>query len=94
MILPVSPWEAAMGVKCAVPTLDGKVNLSIPANSQNGKRLRLKGKGLGREQDRGDLFVVVNIVIPEKATAKERELWQQLSEKSAFEPRETWGAAP
>ena len=91
MILPVSPWEAALGGKFTVPTLDGKVNLSIPANCQNGKRLRLKGKGLGKEQNRGDLFAVVNIVIPEKATEQEQALWQQLSEQSKFDPRENWG---
>ncbi len=91
MILPVSPWEAALGGKFTVPTLDGKVNLSIPANSHNGKRLRLKGKGLGKALDRGDLFVVINIVIPEKATEQEQALWQQLSEQSKFDPRKNWG---
>ena len=43
---PVAPWEAALGAKAPVPTLDGSVEMTIPANSQSGQRLRLRGQGM------------------------------------------------
>jgi curved DNA-binding protein len=88
--LPVSPWEAALGCKVAVPTLDGKINLSVPAGSQGGKRLRVKGKGLGKADKRGDLVVTLAISMPDKVGEKERELWRQLGETSTYDPRENW----
>ncbi len=91
LTVPVSPWEAALGTKLEIPTIDGKVSLSIPANSQNGKRLRLKGKGLGRDGKQGDLFVVLNVTLPDTASNEETELWRKLDEASKFDPRENWG---
>ena len=91
LTLPISPWEAALGCKVTVPTLDGKINLSVPVSSQNGVRLRVKGKGLGREGKRGDLFVVLAISMPQRMDSEESALWQQLSEKSSYNPRENWG---
>jgi len=91
LALPISPWEAALGCKVTVPTLDGRINLSVPAASQNGKRLRVKGKGLGKAGKRGDLFVVLNISMPQSMDSEESALWQQLSEKSSYNPRENWG---
>ena len=55
LVLPITPWEAALGTSVEVPTLGGKVKLKIPANSQNGKKLRLNGRGLGK----GDQFVIL-----------------------------------
>ncbi len=89
--VPVAPWEAALGCKMQVPTLDGVVSVTVPANSQNGKRMRLKGKGLGKGSQRGDLYVVLRIVMPESASEKEQALWRQLSEESTFSPRKNWG---
>jgi curved DNA-binding protein len=91
LTLPISPWEAALGCKVTVPTLDGKINLSVPAASQNGKRLRVKGKGLGKAGKRGDLFVVLAISMPQSMDSEESALWQQMSEKSSYNPRENWG---
>lgn len=91
MTVPITPWEAMLGTRLEIPTLDGKVNLAVPANSQNGARLRLKGKGLGRDGKQGDLYVVLGVTLPPTASDKERQLWQQLSEASDFDPRENWG---
>ena len=89
--VPIAPWEAALGCKLPVPTLEGSINLTIPANSQNGKRMRIKGKGLGRSDNRGDLYVVLRISMPGAAGEKEQALWRQLSEASNYDPRENWG---
>jgi curved DNA-binding protein len=74
-----------------VPTLEGAISLTLPANSQNGKRLRIKGKGLGKAGKRGDLYVVLRVTLPDSASHEEQALWQQLAEKSDFNPRVNWG---
>jgi curved DNA-binding protein len=91
--LPLAPWEAALGCKLPVPTLEGTVNITVPANSQNGRRMRVKGKGLGKGDKRGDLYVVLRVTLPDAASEKERALWQQLAEDSTFDPRKNWGQA-
>jgi curved DNA-binding protein len=86
--LGVSPWEAALGAKVAFETLDGPVRITVPAGSQNGLRLRLKERGLFRENgQRGDLFAVIDIRVPENLTDEERALWEQLQHGSTFDPR-------
>ncbi|MCB1849019.1 MAG: DnaJ domain-containing protein, partial [Halieaceae bacterium] len=77
--VPVAPWEAALGCKLTVPTLEGDISLTVPANSQNGKRMRVRGKGLGRADKRGDLYVVLRVTMPESASQQEQTLWQQLA---------------
>jgi curved DNA-binding protein len=89
--VPLAPWEAALGCKLTVPTLEGLINLTVPANSQNGKRMRIKGKGLGKAGKRGDLFVVLHLTMPAAASEKQQALWRQLSEESNFDPRKNWG---
>jgi curved DNA-binding protein len=81
--LPVAPWEAALGASVQVPTLDGTARVKVPPGSSCGRRLRLRGAGLGG----GDLYVVVKIVVPKKLTKKERQLFEQLAETSKFDPR-------
>jgi curved DNA-binding protein len=88
--LPVSPWEAALGAKVTVPTLTGKISLSVPPNSQSGQKLRIKGKGLPTKSGTGDLYVIFKIVIPKNTDEKSKALWQSLSDVSAFDPREEW----
>ncbi|MDP4200092.1 MAG: J domain-containing protein [Bacteroidota bacterium] len=86
--LDLAPWEAVLGAKIPMETLDGNVRLTISPATQNGHRLRLANRGLYRSNgSRGDLYAVVNIEIPEKMTAKERELWEKLRETSDFDPR-------
>ncbi len=91
LTLPIAPWEAALGTSVTVPTLSGSVKLTIPKLSQNGKILRLKGKGLPSSTP-GDLFVTLNIVIPTEANSKNEELYKALKENNAFNPREHLGS--
>ena len=78
--LPVWADEAALGAQIKVPTLDQKVLLKVPPGSQSGQRFRLKGKGLGKPQGQGvgDLFYKVRIMVPDRMSAKERELFNEL----------------
>ncbi len=80
----VHPWEAVLGVKVEVPTLEGKVEMNIPAGSSSGRKLRLKGKGLGTENARGDEYVIINIKTPslENMSEKAKELWQALADEA------------
>jgi curved DNA-binding protein len=87
--LPVSPWEAALGARISVPTLDGTAEMKIPGGTEGGKRLRLRGKGLNKRQGgSGDEYVKVKIVIPPKLTATEKELFGKLAAESHFDPRD------
>jgi curved DNA-binding protein len=81
--LPVAPWEAALGATVSVPTLRGSAKVNVPAGSSSGRRLRLRGEGLGG----GDLYARVKIVVPERLTKKQRALFEQLAKESSFDPR-------
>lgn len=89
--VPVAPWEAALGAKITVPTLSGRISLNVPAGSQSGQRMRIKGKGLRRKNGSGDLFAVLKVVMPpaDKARAASA-LWEQLAGQAAFDPRAEW----
>ena len=91
LTLPIAPWEAALGGKVTVPTLDGKISLNITAGSQTGQRLRAKGKGLPGKQGRGDLYVILKVVMPDKIDKHNEALWKQLRDNSNFNPRENLG---
>ncbi|MDH5737859.1 MAG: J domain-containing protein, partial [Gammaproteobacteria bacterium] len=86
LILPVTPWEAALGSSLEVSTLSGKVRLTIPSNSQSGKKFRLRGKGLGSDPS-GDLYVVLKIVNPPVVTDQEKQSFDRLAELFDFNPR-------
>jgi curved DNA-binding protein len=91
LTVPLAPWEAALGCKVTVPTLSGKINLTIPANTQSGQRLRIKGKGLvNKLGGHGDLYALFKVVMPAQTDAASRELWSQLAQKAAFDPRSEW----
>ena len=89
--VPIAPWEAVLGAKVTIPTLSGKINLTVAPNSQSGQRLRIKGKGLASKTGQGDLFALLKIVIPATANTRVKELWQSLSEEAQFDPRSEWG---
>jgi curved DNA-binding protein len=92
--LPVAPWEAALGAKVIVPTLDGPVEMKIPADTQGGQRLRLRGQGLNKRRgSRGDQYVKIKIVIPPKLSTKEKDLFEKLAAESRFDPRERLGVS-
>jgi DnaJ-class molecular chaperone len=87
--LPVAPWEAALGAKLSVPTLDGPVEMKVPSGTQGGQRLRLRSRGLNRRGGgRGDEYVKIKIVNPPALTAKEKELYEQLAGQSRFNARD------
>lgn len=88
--VPVTPWEAALGATIEVPTPSGTVKLKVPAGSQAGRRLRLKGRGIpGTEA--GDLFVELEVVLPAADTDKARELYESMARELAFDPRQRMG---
>lgn len=85
--LEVAPWEAVLGASVPVPTLDGAVTLKIPAGSNAGQKLRLRGQGLPREDGtRGDLYAILEIVVPAKIGAEEKKLWEKLAQESGWRP--------
>lgn len=89
--LPVSPWEAALGSKVHVPLLDGKrASMQLPPGVQSGAQLKLRGKGLprGAGHEPGDLVLRIMISVPKELTSRERELFDELSRISIFNPRE------
>jgi len=88
--LPVTPWEAALGAKVPVPTLGGTVDLKIPAGTQSGQRLRLKGRGLPGTPP-GDQYVVIQIHAPKAETEEQRRLYEQLAEAMPVNPRASLG---
>lgn len=87
--LPLAPWEAVLGTQIVAPTLSGSVKLRIPPGTDNGRQLRVRGQGLpkGPSGERGDLYVVARIRLPEEVSAEERELWEKLARASRFDPR-------
>jgi curved DNA-binding protein len=84
--LPVTPWEAGLGAAVRVPTPTGAVEMQIPANSENGRKLRLRGRGLPGATA-GDLYVVLRVVLPDAANPKAREIYETMARELAFDPR-------
>ena len=86
--LELAPWEAALGTELPVPTPHGKVKWKIPAGTQPGTDMRLRGKGLAKgADDHGDLYIAINVVIPGELSDDDRVLWQALADASDFDPR-------
>ncbi|HEX6297852.1 MAG TPA: DnaJ C-terminal domain-containing protein [Burkholderiales bacterium] len=86
--VPLAPWEAALGAQVDVPTLEGRVSMKVPPGSKGGQKLRLAGKGLPRPgSGAGDLYAVLNIVVPATLTEREKKLFEELRETSRFDPR-------
>jgi molecular chaperone DnaJ len=80
--------QAVLGAEIEVPTVDGKAKLTIPPGTQPGKIFRLKGKGVPhlRGNGRGDQLVIVNVEIPTRLTAEQRELFEKLAKTMGTEP--------
>jgi len=83
----ITPWEAVFGGRAIIDGIDGKLNIKIPAGVQTSNRLRVSGKGYKAGIGRGDLLGKIKIVVPEKLTDSEKELFKKLSEVSNFKPR-------
>lgn len=87
MDLPISPWEAALGATVSLPTPDGCLQLTLPAGSETGTKLRLRGKGLPASPP-GDLFVVLAIVQPAIMTESQRAAFEALARAyQGYNPR-------
>ena len=85
--LPVTLYEAVLGGKIRVPTLDGAVELAIPAGTSSGRTFRLKGKGLKAKSGTGDLLATVRIVLPEGSDEELKALMKSWREKKPYDPR-------
>lgn len=86
--LPVAPWEAALGSKVDLVLPDGTIKLSVPAGSQSGSKLRVRGRGLSATKGgRGDILAEIRIVVPTTLSAAERESFENLAKTSRFNPR-------
>jgi curved DNA-binding protein len=89
--LAVAPWEAALGAQLPVATPGGEVEISVPAESQAGRKLRLKGRGIPAADAQGvpgDLYLVLDVVLPPARTDAARAAWRKLAEDLAFDPRQ------
>jgi DnaJ-class molecular chaperone len=86
--LRLSMYEAIEGTKVTVPTLDGPVTLTIPAGTSSHAKLRIKGRGVFRGDEKGDQFVVVRIVMPKHLDEEDLKHVEKLSKKHPLHPRE------
>lgn len=84
--LPVAPWEAGLGAQVTVPTPDGSVEMTVPADSAGGRRLRLKGKGIPGNPP-GDLYVILNIVLPPADSDTAKAAYDAMRQAFNFNPR-------
>lgn len=83
--VPLAPWQAALGAEVEVPTLEGRVKMKVPAGVKSGQKLRLAGKGLPKPgSGAGDLYAVLSISVPDKLTAREKELYEALREAAVI----------
>ncbi|MEA3087202.1 MAG: curved DNA-binding protein [Paraburkholderia sp.] len=97
IIVPVAPWEAALGARVTVPTPDGAVELTVPKDSGGGQRLRLKGKGIpasGPAGTSGDLYAQFNIVLPSADSEPARAAYEALRQACEFDPRAHFSGDP
>jgi len=93
--LPVTPWEAALGATIDAPTPSGSLSVKVPAGSQGGRKLRLKGRGIptnSASDPAGDLYLVLEVVLPPGDTDKARQLYETMARELDFNPRLAMGA--
>ena len=88
--LPLSPWEAALGAAVSIDTPGGPATVNVPPGTSSGRRLRLKGRGLpNRRGEPGDFFAEAQIKVPATLSREERHLFEELRERSSFNPRDS-----
>ena len=88
MKLDLLPWEAALGEKVMIRTLEGRININIPKGVSSGKRIRVPKKGYkDMKGKQGNLFIEINIVMPPELTDKEIKLYERLKKSSDYNPR-------
>lgn len=87
-VVPLAPWEAVLGAKVNVASLDGDLTLTVPAGAQSGQKLRIRGHGLPKKGgERGDLYAELRVVVPKSPLPDEKALYEQLARVSNFDPR-------
>ena len=79
-----------MGAKVGVPTLGGRVELTVPAGAQSGQKLRLRGRGFPGSPG-GDQIVTLKLVAPAAGTPAEKEAYERMKRDFDFDPRADWG---
>ncbi|MEO7599756.1 MAG: DnaJ C-terminal domain-containing protein, partial [Opitutus sp.] len=86
--LSLPPWDAVLGIAAEVVLLRGRIKVKVPAGTQSGQRLRVPGRGLpsAKRKTNGDLFVLIQVVLPEKLSEEERKQWEQLRDVSHVDP--------
>jgi DnaJ-class molecular chaperone len=85
--LPITLYEAVLGAKVRVPTLDRPVEIAVPAGTSGGRTFRLKGKGFPAKAGRGDLLATARIILPGKNDAELEELMRKWRSEKAYDPR-------
>jgi len=91
--LPLAPWELALGAAVRLPTPDGEISVNVPTGSKVGGKLRLKGKGIpaaGGNGVAGDLYALLEVVVPPAKTDAERAAYKAMAEAFDFNPRSNW----
>ena len=84
----LTPWEAALGTRTNVQTIDGKTTIYIPQGMESGEKIKIPNKGYkDGKGGRGDLVAEIKIVVPKKLTEEENNLFEKLKEVSKFSPR-------
>lgn len=84
--LPITPWEAALGAHVPVPTLGGEVQLRVPAGSDSGRKMRLRGRGWPGTPP-GDQIVTLAVHVPKPTSDAQRELYEAMAREFDFDPR-------
>src|SRR3712207_872685 len=87
LTVPVTYAEAALGTTLTVPTLDGTVSLKVPAGTASGRTLRVRGRGVPGRRSAGDLLVTVEVAVPARLTAEQRELLEKFAAAMDEDPR-------
>jgi curved DNA-binding protein len=90
IVLPVTPWEAALGAQIQVPTLAGPVGLKLAPGSQAGQKLRLKGRGMPSQSTCGDQYAILQILIPKADTPEKNQIYEKMAQLMPFNPRKDW----
>lgn len=91
--VPVTVYEAALGKKIEIPTIDGTAEMTIPPGVQSGTRLRLKGKGVTnlKTKVRGDQYIEIRIAMPDKISEEDRKKYEELEKSHPYNPRAKLG---
>lgn len=88
----LTPWEAALGTKLEVDTIDEKITILVPQGTESGESISVEAKGYKKEKGkRGNLIAQVKIMVPKKLTDKEKKLFKDLSRISEYKPRKIYG---